>query len=323
MAFLRSPLLWLRTIARFRAHTSGGPNFAYDSCIQRYKPDECSDLDLSSWKVAFNGAEPINPVTIRRFTEIFAPHGFDPSSFFPCYGLAEATLFVSGGPSRTKPIFLQAAEPGENDSKHREFVCSGKVHPQISVLIKSVSSEMIAGHGISEICISGPNVTCGYWNNRSAESFFIDPRSGTRYFKTGDVGFLRNERLYVTGRIKEMMIIRGRNIYPYDIERTIAESHEHFRKGSCAVFSVRKNEAEEVVAVQEVEKTARNKLPYDTVAGSVRKNVMRHHDIMIKRLVFVPPGFIPKTSSGKIQRTLLANWFSNDTVDQKNIITAM
>jgi acyl-CoA synthetase (AMP-forming)/AMP-acid ligase II len=323
MAFVRSPLLWLRTIARFRAHTSGGPNFAYDMCIQRYKLDECRDLDLSSWKVAFNGAEPINPVTIRRFTEIFAPHGFELSSFFPCYGLAEATLFVSGGPSRTGPIFLQAPDPGDKDGRHREFVCSGKVHPQISVLMKSVSPEVSAGHDISEICISGPNVTCGYWNNRSVESFFIDPCSGALYFKTGDLGFLHNERLYVTGRIKEMMIIRGRNIYPYDIERTVAESHEHFRKGGCAVFSVRTYDAEEVVAVQEVVRTACNKLPYDSVSGVVRKNVMRHHDIMIRRLVFVAPGFIPKTSSGKIQRTLLAKWFSNNTVEQKNIIAAM
>jgi acyl-CoA synthetase (AMP-forming)/AMP-acid ligase II len=307
IAFLRSPLLWLQTITKYRAHTSGGPNFAFDMCVARYRPTDAAGLDLSSWKIAFNGAEPICASTIRRFNKTFEPHGFSPHAMFPCYGMAEATLFVSGGPAGRGPSFLTSKECREQLGA--ELVCSGSVHPDMSVLIcrdGADEAKMTSLEG--EICITGPNVTSGYWN-RQPDDYLLDESSGLRYLRTGDVGFLRDEGLYITGRRKELMIVRGRNIYPYDIERTIAESHQHLQKGACAVFSSpREGSGEEVFAVQEVERAARHKLLYTEVAALVKTNVVRRHDVMLKRLFFVTPGFIPRTTSGKIKRARLAEW---------------
>ena len=319
IAFLRSPLLWLRVIARYRAHTSGGPNFGYNLCVDRYEPGQCAGLDLSSWKIAFNGAEPVSPATIRRFNATFEPHGFDPSAMFPCYGMAEATLFVSGGPVGRGAAFLKR-DSGDGQGA-REWTCSGVVHPGVSVRIQPIDDGELAG-GLTEgeICIAGPNVTSGYWR-RQPDDRVVDPDTGIRYLRTGDMGCLRDEGLYVTGRRKELMIVRGRNIYPYDIEQTIAESHTTFQKGGCAVFSWSMEEiGEEVVAVQEVARAARHSLAYDELAGVVRKNVVRRHDIRLNRLYFVAPGFIPRTSSGKIKRVALAKSLQVSTIDQRGIV---
>ncbi len=320
IAFLRSPLLWLQTITKYRAYTSGGPNFAFDLCVARYRASDALDLDLSSWKVAFNGAEPICASTIRRFTSTFEPHGFSPEAMFPCYGMAEATLFVSGGPAREGATFLNAKESGHH-AGGTELVCSGAVHKNMSVLIHRMpGDEPSAGAPTGEICIAGPNVTTGYWN-RQSDDFLFDESSAVRYLRTGDIGFLRDEGLYITGRRKELMIVRGRNIYPYDIERTIAESHQHFQKGACAVFSsTSEGVGEEVFAVQEVERSARHKLLYEEVAGLVKKNVVRNHDVMLKRLYFVAPGFIPRTTSGKIRRTQLAHLVHERPSDREGVL---
>ena len=317
IAFLRSPLLWLRTISKYRAHTSGGPNFAYNVCVERYQPSQCEGIDLSSWKIAFNGAEPVSPMTIRRFSETFEPHGFDPNSMFPCYGMAEATLFVSGGPVGSGAAYLKReALPGYGPGT-QVLVCSGAIHPAMSVMIEPLDD---GDPREGEICITGPNVSSGYWR-RQPDRLVIDPGSGLRYLRTGDIGFVRQEGIYVTGRKKELMIIRGRNIYPYDIERTIEESHATFQKGGCAVFSMAKKESgEEVIAVQEIARTARHSLAFDELAGVVRKNVTRNHDIRLNRLYFVTPGFIPRTTSGKIKRVALAHSLTLQTVEQTGIV---
>jgi len=320
IAFLRSPLLWLRMITKYQAHISGGPNFAYNLCIDRYQsPSDGLGIDLSSWKIAFNGAEPISSLTIRRFVETFEPLGFHSDSTFPCYGMAEATLFVSGGPSGKGTVFLGATMSGEQPG-NSELVCSGPVHREISVLIQSISEEdPTTASRVGEICLAGPNITSGYWGVKS-DDFIVDEQSGVRYLRTGDLGFLRDEGLYVTGRRKELMIVRGRNIYPYDIERTVTESHEHFQKGGCAVFSLAKEQGgEEVFAVQEIDRAARHKLQYEEVAGVVKKNVVRNHEIMLKRIYFVNPGFIPRTTSGKIKRTQLARLFNERSSDHDDV----
>ena len=320
IAFLRSPLLWLNVIARYQAHTSGGPNFAYNLCVDRYQASECAGLDLSSWKIAFNGAEPISPGTIRSFRETFEPHGFDGNAMFPCYGMAEATLFVSGGPKGGGAAFLRqhktASSPGA-----QELVCSGVVHPELSVLIRPLDDrETALEPNEGEICIAGPSVSSGYWR-REPDDVTVDSDTGLRYLRTGDVGFLREEGLYVTGRKKELIIVRGRNIYPYDIERTITASHAAFQQGGCAVFSVVREEAgEEVVAVQEVARAARHKLAYEELAGVVRKNVIRDHDVRLKRLYFVAPGYIPRTTSGKIKRVALASSLEFEPVEKSGIV---
>jgi len=320
MAFLRSPLLWLRVITRFRAHTSGGPNFAFNLCVDRYRPGQCDDIELSSWKIAFNGAEPISAATIRRFCTTFEPFGFVAGSMFPCYGMAEATLFVSGGPKGAGSVFLPQDKAADG-AVAKELVCSGVVHPEISVLIRPLGDRgpALEPH-LGEICIAGPSVTSGYWR-REREDMVVDPKTGVRYLPTGDIGFLSEEGIYVTGRRKELMIVRGKNIYPYDIERTITESHATFQQGGCAVFSVANEEAgEDVVAVQEVARAARHSLAYDELAGLVRKNVIRDHDIRLNRLYFVTPGYIPRTTSGKIRRVALASSLQAQTAKQAGIV---
>jgi acyl-CoA synthetase (AMP-forming)/AMP-acid ligase II len=320
LAFLRSPLLWLRVITRYQGHTSGGPNFAYNLCVDRYQASQCEDVDLSSWKIAFNGAEPISAATIRRFTTTFEPHGFDGHAMFPCYGMAEATLFVSGGP-KGGGIATTKQENSGSETGPAELVCSGTVHPELSVLIRPLDDQGTAlGPGMGEICIAGPSVSSGYWR-RTTEDRVFDPATELRYLRTGDIGVLRDEGLYISGRRKELMVVRGRNIYPYDIERTITESHETFQNGGCAVFSLAREQAsEEVVAVQEVARTARHKLAYDELAGVVRKNVIRIHDVRLSRLYFVNPGFIPRTTSGKIRRVALASSLLAETDEQTGIV---
>jgi acyl-CoA synthetase (AMP-forming)/AMP-acid ligase II len=319
IAFLRSPMLWLRTISKYRAHTSGGPNFAFNLCVDKFDAAQCEGVDLSSWKIAFNGAEPVSPTTMTRFCETFAPYGFDSRAMFPCYGMAEATLFVSGGPVGGGVTVTR--HDSDNGQGALELACSGQVHPDISIHIEPVEGATSGSNRtIGEICLAGPNITSGYWRRRPEEAF-VDSQTGLRYLRTGDLGFLDEGGLYVTGRKKELMIVRGRNIYPYDIEQTIAESHATFQKGACAVFAlVREANAEEVVAVQEVARAARHSLPYEELAGVVRKNVIRRHDVRLNRLYFVTPGFIPRTSSGKIKRVALANSLLVNSVEQTGIV---
>jgi acyl-CoA synthetase (AMP-forming)/AMP-acid ligase II len=319
IAFLRSPMLWLRTISKYRAHTSGGPNFAFNLCVDKFDAAQCEGVDLSSWKIAFNGAEPVSPTTMRRFCETFAPYGFDSRTMFPCYGMAEATLFVSGGPVGSGVTVTR--HDSNNGQGALELACSGQVHSDISIHIEPVEGATSgSGRTIGEICLAGPNITSGYWRRRPEEAF-VDSQTGLRYLRTGDLGFLDEGGLYVTGRKKELMIVRGRNIYPYDIEQTIAESHATFQKGACAVFAlIREANTEEVVAVQEVARAARHSLPYEELAGVVRRNVIRRHDVRLNRLYFVTPGFIPRTSSGKIKRVALANSLLVNTVEQTGIV---
>jgi acyl-CoA synthetase (AMP-forming)/AMP-acid ligase II len=226
-------------------------------------------------------------------------------------------------------------KPDENGAAEgaRELVSSGIVHPAMSILIEPlddrepVADPVEPGKScgplepkIGEICIAGPNVTSGYWKRKSDDLMF-DAESGVRYLRTGDIGFVNEEGLYVTGRKKELIVIRGRNIYPYDIERTITGSDAIFQPGGCAVFSVAQKEMdEEVVAVQEIQRTARHKFAYDEVASVVRKNVIRDHDIRLRRLYFVVPGFIPRTTSGKIKRVALARSLQYQTSGQTGIV---
>ncbi|MBA3771425.1 MAG: fatty acyl-AMP ligase [Ramlibacter sp.] len=311
--FLRKPRLWLQAISTYSAHTSGGPNFCYDLCIARISDADCQGLDLSCWQVAFNGAEPISAATLRRFATRFSPYGFRADAFFLCYGMAEASLYVSGGYAETL-WFEEAREVHELPPIH-----SGRPHPDTSIVLRRMD-EAPSVDDAEEICIAGPNVTSGYWGGQAADSFF--EQDGRRYFRTGDLGCLDDGRLVVTGRAKEVIIVRGRNIHPYDIERTIVETHEAFLPSACAVIAVGPPDSQYVIAVQEIERTARHALDYNAIAGEVRKSVVRKHDVQLKRVLFAAPGFIPKTSSGKIKRTLLAQHLQHSDLAHSGIIAA-
>lgn len=326
MAFIRWPLLWPAAISRYRAHSSGGPNFAFDACvtalkatIDRVGEENLPELDLSSWKVAFNGAEPIRHETLRRFHESFAPYGFSERTLYPCYGLAEATLLVAGSQKGRGPRTLEA-DPEE--LAHRRYVAapdgggstltgSGLVLPDEEVRIVDPETRLpCPEHRAGEIWVAGGHVAQGYWKNpeATAETFRAECEGepGRRYLRTGDLGMVIDGELYVVGRLKELIIIRGRNHYPQDVEHTVQSAHPAVKPGAGAAFPVPGPDGDRLVVVQEVRRDHRLKADPKDVAGSVREAVVREHELSVS-LVLILPGQLQKTSSGKIMRTAARN----------------
>ena len=314
--FLQKPLRWLTGISRYRATTSGGPNFAYELCIEKFKPEQFSDLDLSSWKVAFTGAEPVRAETIDRFVETFEPFGFRREAFYPCYGMAETTLIVSGGTTHSPPVVeVLEALPLERhrvvqasaQTSGRAFVGCGQSLVDQKVVIVNPETKVACPPGqVGEIWVSGASVAQGYWQNsaetdRTFRAYLADTGEGP-FLRTGDLGFSQRGELFVTGRIKDIVIIRGQNYYPQDIELTVENSHPALRSNGGAVFSIDVSQAEHLVVVHEVERTHLRKLDVKAVVNSVRQAVAAHHSLQVYAIAFVKPGSMPKTSSGKIRR---------------------
>jgi amino acid adenylation domain-containing protein len=319
VAFLQRPIRWLEAITRYRAHTSGGPNFAYDLCVRKIAPEERERLDLSSWQVAFNGAEPVRWETLERFAEAFAPYGFRREAFFPCYGMAETTLIVSGGGKRQAPVVerLRASEL----ERHRAVSAAGAdarplvgcghalddlrvaiVHPQ--TLLECAPDE------VGEIWVAGPSVCQGYWNRpeETAATFgatLADSGEGP-FLRTGDLGFLHDGELFITGRLKDLIIVRGQNHYPQDVEATVETCHAALRPGCGAAFSLAADDGgdERLVVVQELSRQVREPAPeeVDEIAGAVRRALAEEHELKLHALVLIRQGTLPKTTSGKIQR---------------------
>ncbi len=315
--FLKRPVTWLRAVTHFRATTSGGPNFGYERCVRKIAPDERRGLDLSSWKVAYNGAEPLRPETFERFAETFAECGFRAESLYPCYGLAEATLFVSGKPPHEAPTirpFDVAALEGEDRAVpsigpgSRALVSSGRpwIDQRIAIVDPVTHAERAPGR-VGEIWVGGGNLAAGYWNRpvETEETFRVElaGSNGLRFMRTGDLGFVLDGELYVTGRIKDLIIIRGRNYYPQDIERTVEEAEQHVRPGCVAAFALEVDGEERMVVVAEVEGDEAS-LDFDQALEAIRLSVVTKHQIRAYTVVLIPRGEIPKTSSGKIQRAL-------------------
>ncbi|MCS7237182.1 MAG: aminotransferase class I/II-fold pyridoxal phosphate-dependent enzyme [Thermoguttaceae bacterium] len=315
MAFLQKPLRWLWAISRFRATTSGGPNFAYELCVDKIPPAQRAQLDLSSWQVAFNGAEPVRAETIERFTEAFEPYGFRREAFFPCYGLAEATLIVTGGYAKEPPVIrwfeAEALEHGRvipaapHSPGARPLVGCGQSLPDQRVLIVDPHTCRRLPEGfVGEIWVQGPSVAMGYWNRpeASAATFggYLEGTGEGPFLRTGDLGFLWGGELFVTGRIKDVIILRGRNIYPQDIELTVQHAHPWLRPDAGAAFTVEQNGRERLVVVHEVERRVRGHL--EPVVQAIRRAVAEEHDLAVDAIVLIKAGTIPKTSSNKIQR---------------------
>ncbi len=313
--FIRRPLLWLSAISRYRAHTSGGPNFAFEVCVARAARAIGPDLDLSSWKVAFNGAEPIRAETLRRFTETFAPFGFAGSALYPCYGLAEATLFVAGSGKGRGPrtIGVDPVELGNGryvdaaGPSARALTGSGQLLPEESVrIVDPETARPVPGNQVGEIWVSGEHVARGYWERPDATTRTFGAECvgepGRAYLRTGDLGLLVDGELYIVGRLKDLIIIRGRNYYPQDIELTAQSSHPALRPGGCAAFCVPGADGERLVVVQEVRADHRLAGDGADIAASIRAAMVREHDLALGDLVLTLPGRLPKTSSGKIMR---------------------
>jgi 8-amino-7-oxononanoate synthase len=315
MSFLQKPLRWLQAIARHKGTTSGGPNFAYDLCVQKITDEDKADLDLSGWSVAFNGAEPVRNESLERFAEAFAPCGFRREAFYPCYGLAEATLLVTGGFKLHPPVVRpfdaaalanhQVVGARDGDPGARELVGSGtSLLDQIVVVADPQSMTQSPPGRVGEIWVSGPSVAKGYWKRTTEtehtfHAYLRDSGDGP-FMRTGDLGFILDGELFITGRLKDLIIVRGRNHYPQDIEQTVDRCHERIRQGCVAAFSVELDGRERLVVVAEIERRSQDNA--QEIVDAVRRGVSMEHELVLDAVVLVKTSSIPKTSSGKIQR---------------------
>ena len=317
VAFLQRPIRWLKAISQYRATTSGGPNFAYDLCVTKVCPEQLANLDLSSWDLAYSGAEPVRAETLAQFRKKFAHCGFNYNAFYPCYGMAETTLFTTGGDKHQKPVIqgVKAGELEQNSVVESEisspesclFVGCGRSYLNTTVIIVNPESLTRCKKGqVGEIWVSGRSIASGYWNRPEAtqetfQAYLKDAQEGP-FLRTGDLGFLLDGELFVTGRIKDVIIIRGQNYYPQDIEMTVQKSHPALRPNCGAVFTAEFKGSERLVVVQEIERSYLRKLDVNEVVGNIRQAVTAEHSLQVYAIVLVKTGSIPKTSSGKIRR---------------------
>jgi acyl-CoA synthetase (AMP-forming)/AMP-acid ligase II len=296
VAFLQRPHRWLEAITRTHGTISGGPNFAYDLCVDRIPAAEREGLDLSSWKVAFNGSEPVRETTMRRFAEAFGPYGFQARACYPCYGLAEAALMVSGGQVDAPPVVIELSEDG------RTVVgCGQSIDDQSVLIVDPVSLTACTPGEVGEVWLAGPSVAAGYWRQpaRTEEVFNAQLADGSGpYLRTGDLGFLRDRELFITGRLKAVMILGGRKIHAEDIEATLAETLPVTRPGGAVALSVDADGQERLVVIQEV----RSATDLEATARSIRARIAEVHQAPVWSVMLTRPGAIPRTSSGKVQR---------------------
>ncbi|MDJ0695421.1 non-ribosomal peptide synthetase [Mastigocoleus sp. MO_188.B34] len=328
MTFLQRPLKWLQTISQTHATCSGGPNFAYELCLQKITSEDKKNLDLSCWDVAFCGAEPIRPQTVERFVAEFGDCGFREEAFYACYGLAEATLLVSGAQKVRFPAiksfqkkaleYDQVIEVETHDEDSKKLVGCGQAVPSQKIkIVDPQTLQVCESNCVGEIWLSGASVAQGYWNQEEStqQTFFcyLSENSHEPYLRTGDLGFLHEGELFVTGRLKDSIIIGGRNYYPQDIELTVEQSHSAFKMGGCAVFSVEVDSAdsEKIVIVQEVKPSA-NQDGWEEIFSTIRQSIADEYSLQVYTVVLIKLGSLPKTASGKIQRhACKASFLSN------------
>ena len=329
-AFMQRPLSWLRAISDYRAIETGAPNFAYDLCVNRFRQEQANGLDLTCWKIAYNAAEPVRADTLERFATTFAQYGFDRSALHPLYGLAEATLLVSVRRSDMAPVTRtvsraalqrhQLSAPATDADRYSLVGCGHAISGEKLAIVDPQTKRELGACLIGEIWVSGPNVAQGYWKNASAtrDTFqaVIEGRAGV-WLRTGDLGFLDEDgELFVTGRIKDIIIIRGNNHYPQDIENTAHNSHPALRRDCGAAFAaVDESDNEILVIVHELERTRRHRFDADEILGAIREAVVNEHEIAVGEIVLVRPGALPKTTSGKVQRNLTRLLWQQNNLD--------
>ena len=316
-AFLEKPLRWLRAIAKYKARTSGGPNFAYELCLRQVSAADKHDLDLSSWTLAFNGSETVRASTLNRFAAAFAECGFRHEAFFPCYGLAEATLFVSGANRGrglivkrfNKAALSQGLAIAEIDSldENEGIVACGHGGSGHHLKIVDPETRNICPDGrIGEIWFAGPSVAQGYWGQPGETEHIFRARTAGReekpYLRTGDLGFVDGGQLFIAGRIKDLIIIRGANYYASDFERILDQGVPGLRAGCNTAFAVERENQEVLILVAEAKRDYLRINGAATIFQAVRAVIAREYPLAIGEIVLVPPGAVPKTSSGKIRR---------------------
>lgn len=316
-SFVKYPDRWLRAISNRRITVTGGPNFCYDWCVDEINRDTLSGVDLSSWSVALNGAEPVRASTIERFSRTFAPLGWKREAMHPAYGLAEDTLAMTAKIRNTRPIereidadSLEAnvIRPPRDDQRTRRLVSSGRAVLDTTVRIVDPETKTLCGaNECGEIWTAGSSVTQGYWQRKDATAQNFSqrlPHDAKHYLRTGDLGFLDAEgNLFITGRFKDLVVVHGRNHHPQEIEETVETASEWIRPHFVAVFVVEENDRERIVVAAEVMRPLETRDAQEQVAHAVFQCVARNHEIQVDEIVFLHKGQIPKTTSGKIRRS--------------------
>ncbi|MEI2579696.1 fatty acyl-AMP ligase [Scytonema sp. PRP1] len=335
LSFIKRPYLWLKAMSRVRATHSCAPNFAYDLCVRKVAPEQRATLDLSNWGVAVNGSEPVRADVLRQFAQTFEPCGFKMTSFCPGYGLAEATLKVTTVRKGDLPTFYkvdaEALEQNQvieaTESQEKAYTLVGCGYSEIDAKIVIVNPKELtccAPSEVGEIWVSSASVAGGYWRypeetEKTFHAYLKDTGSGP-FLRTGDLGFLKNGELFVTGRIKDVIIIRGSNYYPQDIELTVEQSHPALRAGCGAAFAVEVQSQERLVVVQEIERSYLHKLDVDEVVGNICQALKAEHELEPYATVLLKTGSLPKTSSGKIQRQTCRTQFLEKTLDYEHLV---
>lgn len=344
-SFLQRPLRWLQAISEYRGGVNGAPSFAYDLCVDKTTPEQRASLDLSCWKVAFCGAEPINPETLARFSEAFAPAGFSGDALYPCYGLAESSLMVAGpdGPSghvvrrieRSALLEHRVAYAEETDEPAEPVSLVGCGHARCGMeleIVDPITGKRCGANDVGEIWVRGDSVGRGYWNRpKETRKTFLARllgSNGATYLRTGDLGFISEGELFVTGRLKDMIIIRGQNHYPQDIEHTVGNAHEALLPKSGAAFSVDTERGERLVVVHELDRLRRD-ADVDEVTRRIRVGLALEHELDVYGIVVIRQASLPRTSSGKVQRIhcrqkyldgslkIIAQWTRTDSAETK------
>jgi acyl-CoA synthetase (AMP-forming)/AMP-acid ligase II len=338
LAFVQRPVRWLKMISKLRATTSGAPNFAYELCVQRVKDEARAGLDLSSWEVAFNGAEPVRASTLERFATAFAPCGFRRDALFPCYGLAESTLLVAGGPRERAPRLRErpeaAGDAGARPRLSRLVVsCGPCVDPRDLVIVDPETLEPQAQGEIGEIWLRGPCVARGYWRESEDGSRFgarLRADADASFFRTGDLGFVADGEIYVTGRLGDRIIVAGAKHHPVDIEATVDGCHPWLSTGRSFAFGLDAQVEEQLVVAVELHRrewtALRGRGPRDgdsarrpsrasfdpeRLIGDIREAVLRDHGVGVHDVALLPPGGLPRTTSGKVRRRACVTAYRN------------
>lgn len=327
MAFLEKPLRWLRAISDYRAHTSGGPNFAYDLCEQKITESDLEGLDLTNWRLAFNGAEPVAADTLEKFANKFSVCGFRRSSFYPCYGLAEATLLATGSAKREAPRIsafgkadLQrrlAVSASDGSHETQRLVSCGCADRADGVrIVDPDSGEVCADGRIGEIWLTGASIAQGYWQKPEAsERTFVVDSSGRRWLRSGDLGFIDGGDLFVSGRLKDLIIVRGRNFYPHDLERAVAAACDALNPGGVVAIAIDEGEGERLILLAELRRNRLRQPSYQAEFLEIRACLTEECGVQAERIVFLKPGAILKTSSGKLRRDACRETYMRQAFD--------
>jgi acyl-CoA synthetase (AMP-forming)/AMP-acid ligase II len=330
VSFFQKPVRWLKAFSRYRGTMGGAPNFAYDLLAEGTTPEERKGLDLSSIKTIYCGAEPIRKSTFKNFIAVYKDYGLKPEMLYPCYGMAETTLITTGPAAGSPLVYIGVSadalehnkvEIADNQHENVKYLV-GVGHPWLDTEVKIVHPEKLnlcEDNEVGEIWVSGTSVTKGYWRKEkeTQESFFATIRNSNEvpYLRTGDLGFFHNGELFISGRIKDMIIIHGRNYYPQDIEYLAENSHPALRPNASAAFSVEIEGEEKLALVAEVERSAMHNLDVTAVCDAIRQAVAEELELVVHAIRLLRTASILKTSSGKIQHKACKEGFIHKTLE--------